>query len=79
MNSRARLARLEAQCLPRTHHLRVVQIPSEIDRDDWDTYVDTLPCSCGARSCEARTIGLVLPEKMSVEAWAATYTHRREP
>jgi len=69
MRYRARLARLEAQRPPVTHHVPVVRIPGAIDYDDWETYLDTLPCTCGALHCEARTIGLALPEKLTVEAW----------
>ena len=51
----------------------VVRIPGAIDYDDWETYLDTLPCTCGALHCEARTIGLALPEKLTVEAWEEKY------
>ena len=78
MRYRMRLARLEAQRPLVSHHVPVVRIPGAIDHDDWEAYLATLPCACGALSCEARTIGLVLPEKMSVEAWEEKYTHRRE-
>ena len=79
MRYRARLARLEAHRPSVTHHVPVVRIPGAIDHADWEAYLATVPCACGALSCEARTIGLVLPEKLSVEAWDAQYTHWREP
>jgi hypothetical protein len=73
MRYRARLARLEAHQPPAIHHTPVVRIPGAIDHADWEAYLATLPCACGALSCQARTIGLVLPETLTVEAWEATY------
>jgi hypothetical protein len=82
MRYRTRLARLEAHRPPVTHHTPVIRVPHEIPRDDWDLYLAALPCACGVAGCPARTIGLVLPEILTVEAWERTYGtsgHRRAP
>jgi hypothetical protein len=79
MRYRARLARLEAQRPPVSYHVPVVRIPGAIDHADWEAYLATVPCACGSLDCQARTIGLVLPEQISIEAWEAKYTHRRQP
>jgi hypothetical protein len=77
MRIRPRLAKLEAQRRPRGHHTPIVMIPSRVEPDEWERYLQTLPCPCGVVQCEQRTWGLVLPEQMSVEAWEPRYVHRQ--
>jgi hypothetical protein len=76
MGLRQRLEKLEARHPHRAHQTPVVWIPGAIDHEHWDAYLDALPCACGVVECSQRTIGLVLPEKMSVEAWEVKYTPR---
>jgi hypothetical protein len=63
---------------PMSHHRHVVPVPWDEDAED---YLAALPCVCGQASCGLQTIGLVVPQRLTSEAWQqqaqAYYAQRR--
>jgi len=85
MRFQSRLVKLEEYRRQRRtprHFARIVRGHADLESADWPAWLAEQPYACGQRASPERHIGMVVPERLSPEAWAAKYgrqPHGRVP